>query len=78
MRFCVSEPRIVKIKFAIYLRNTGDGGVSASFYANTKLAEEAAEKDDERFGDDIQKHSIVVNLDTGEVVSGIMNKVRRS
>lgn len=43
----------MKVKFWLYMSSNGDGSVSALFFKSEKDAEKYAEKDDERFCDDI-------------------------
>ena len=62
---------ILKVKFAVYVQNGGDGSASARFFTNEELAEEVAERDVERFGEDVATHEFEINLLTGEIVSGI-------
>ncbi len=64
--------RTKKIKFFIYIQSNGDGSASPIFFATEKLAEAVAAEDDERFCDDVSPHEFVVDLDTGEVISGII------
>ncbi len=40
--------KAVKVKFAIYIQNQGDGSASALFFKNEKQAERFAERDGER------------------------------
>lgn len=68
----MGKPRKTKkIKFAVYTQNNGDGSASARFFKNEKLAEKVAERDDERFCEDIATHELVIDMMTGEVLSGI-------
>ena len=67
--------KTIKVKFAVYIRNGGDGSASAQFFRDAELAEQAAERDDERFGDDVESHELVIDLETGEIVSGIETEV---
>ncbi len=70
-----AKRRTAKIKFAVYMNNNGDGSASPRFFANEKLAEEAASQDDERFCDDVSSHEFVIDLETGTVISGIASSV---
>lgn len=69
------KPKTVKVSFAVYMRSNGDGSASPIFYANEELAEKAAEKDDERFGDDVTTMELEIDLATGKIVSGVKTKV---
>lgn len=61
----------LKLEFWVYMRNNGDGSASPMFFLSEDLAEKAAEKDDERLCDDVVFHEFEVDLETGEVISGI-------
>ena len=67
--------KTIKVKFAVYTQNQGDGSASPRLYATEELAEKAAEKDDERFCEDICALELVVDVETGEIVSGVETKV---
>lgn len=64
----------VAVCFYLYLQNNGDGSVSARFFDNKKTAEQAVEADSERFDDDIQCRTLVVDLGNGKIISGVEKK----
>jgi len=68
---------ILKVKFAVYVQNNGDGSASARFFSNVELAEKAAEEDNERFCEDIETHELEINLDTGKVIFGIETTINK-
>jgi len=63
--------KTIKVKFASYAKNGGDGSVSVRLYANTGTAEYAAAGDDERHCEDVEAHELEINTETGEIVSGL-------
>jgi hypothetical protein len=54
-----TKPR--QITFAIYMENNGDGSASARIFPDEETAEAFAEKDDERYCDDISSYTILVD-----------------
>lgn len=65
----------ILVKFAVYLKNCGDGSAAAVPYATRELAEQAAEKDDERFCEDVEEIELVVDPSTGQIISGVGTSV---
>jgi hypothetical protein len=63
--------KTLRVLFATYVKNNGDGSVSVQFYPDEETAELVAEKHDERFGEDIRSHELEIDADTGEIVSGL-------
>jgi hypothetical protein len=47
----MTAPKTIKVKFATYTRNNGDGSASVLFFPTLKAAQTHASKDDERFDD---------------------------
>ncbi len=60
----------LRIKFAVYIGNGGDGSANVQFFPTTKIAEKVAKKKDERFDEDIREHEFVVDPVTGKIISG--------
>lgn len=52
---------IIKITFAVYVCNAGDGSAYAKIFTNEEEAEKFASKDEERFCDDISTYVIYVD-----------------
>ncbi len=69
------KPKTVKVKFAVYTQNNGDGSAGPRFFISEELAEKAAEKDNERFGGDVCTMKLEINLATGKIVSGVETEV---
>ncbi|TSC83268.1 MAG: hypothetical protein G01um101419_98 [Parcubacteria group bacterium Gr01-1014_19] len=67
--------KMAKVKFAVWTQNNGDGSAGPRFFATEELAEEVAEKDDERFCDDICTMELKIDLTTGKIVSGVATEV---
>ncbi len=67
--------RTLTIEFATYAQNGYDGSVSVEFFKDAELAEKAAEKDDERYSEDVASHEIEIDLETGKIISGVKTKV---
>ncbi len=65
------EPRILKLRFAVYIQSNGDGSATAKFFKDEQTAEKAAGDDDERLCEDVSSHEIEIDLDSGKVISGI-------
>ncbi len=73
------KKKTLKVKFATYASNGDDGGVQVILYANRRLAKKAAAKDGEpgngRFDEDIEMHTLEIDPETGEIVSGVETTV---
>ena len=63
--------KTVTAKFAVYLHNMGDGSVAARLYKDTATAERAADLCSERNCDDVVEKTLVIDAETGEIVSGL-------
>jgi hypothetical protein len=63
--------KTIKVKFASYAKNGGDGSVSVYLYANTDAAEDASAGDDERNDEDVEEHELEIDTETGEIVGGL-------
>ena len=57
----------MKITFAVYMRNNGDGSGSPMFFRDEASAEKYAENHDERMCEDIEMHTIEVDAN-GQLV----------
>jgi hypothetical protein len=79
-RKTVRTPRkTVKVTFATYVSDGDDGSVFCHLFANGKLAEGqgklALKRYGKRFEGDVSSFEIEVDVETGEVVSGVETKV---
>jgi transcription elongation factor Elf1 len=79
-RKTVRTPRkTVKVTFATYVSDGSDGSVFCHLFKNEKLAERQGEADlkscGQRFEGDVSSFEIEVDVETGEVVSGVETKV---
>lgn len=48
----------MKVKFAMYIANCGDGSCVVKFFRNEENAEKFASKDDERYCDDVYSKTL--------------------
>ena len=62
-RDSIIKKKTIKVKFAVYTRNNGDGSSSPSFFKSVEAAEKYAENDDERNCDDVEMHTLEFDLD---------------
>lgn len=61
--------KTIKVKLAVYIRNLGGGSAAPCFFPNMREAELFAQKDNDRFCDDIYERVIEVDQ-SGNLVSG--------
>ena len=61
----MSKKKTIKVKFASYAQNCGDGSICVKFFPNIVTATEYAEscEFDERFSDDIRSHYLEFDSD---------------
>lgn len=52
------------IKWADYIRNLGDGSCAAYQFRTAHDADEAAKNDDERYCDDVQERTLILDMST--------------
>lgn len=71
----VATPKGLKITFAVYVANQGDGSASARIFPDEETAEKFASKDDERYCDDISSMTIFVD-DKGNLLPPPETKMR--
>ncbi len=65
---------MIKIKFAYYLRNGGDGSASLMIFPDEEDAESFASSDDERLCDDIGTCTFLFDEKRGEIVQPPLTK----
>lgn len=59
----MSEQKSIKVKFATYAQNGGDGSVIIKFFPSVSDAEDYAEKDNERYCEDTELHELEFDLE---------------
>jgi hypothetical protein len=58
----MEDQTTIKVKFWTYALNCGDGSVFVKFYPTLEAAKAIADKDNERYCDDIDQHELEFDL----------------
>ena len=61
--------KTIKVRFAAYAKNMGDGDIAIRFYRNRAIAEADAKFDDSRSPGDIVEHEFEI-ASNGEIIVG--------
>jgi hypothetical protein len=69
------KKKAIKLRFAVYLANGGDGSAIPHFFATEEQAQARADRDREEYGesftDDVVMHEFEIDPETGTIVKGL-------